>query len=179
MGTTLGCVAWPDMSSPGAEKGKMGPRFFFILSRGFQAQGCVLQGFLGSGAAIQCAPGLLPDEGLGREIQDYLCLFLCSGVTGPLYKCPACSYIVAVAVATSGFPCWQDCPSGISPRSTPIPQGSGSHKISGQWSHEVCSFSLPGLSSLALPSESWLWPSSRLPLPHAPMPTTPPTPKMV
>lgn len=73
----------------------------------------MLQGFLGSGA-IQCAPWVLPAEGLEREIWGDLCLFLSSEVTGPLYKCPACSYITMVAVATSGLACWQDCPSGIS-----------------------------------------------------------------
>lgn len=73
----------------------------------------MLQGFLGSGA-IQCAPWVLPAEGLEREIWGDLCLFLSSEMTGPLYKCPACSYITIVAVATSGLACWQDCPSGIS-----------------------------------------------------------------
>lgn len=98
----------------------MGPPLFFTLGREFAAQGCVLQGFLGSGA-IQGALWVLPAEGLEREIRDYLCLFLSSEVTGPLYKRPACSSIPAEAEATSGPACWRDCPSGISPHTASPP----------------------------------------------------------
>ena len=173
VGSTLGCVAWPDISSPPDREAEDGASIVLHPLREFAAQGCVLQGFLGSGA-IQGALWVLPAEGLEREIRDYLCLFLSSEVTGPLYKRPACSSIPVVAEATSGPACWRDCPSGISPHtaSPPLPQGGDNHSISGQWSCEVCSFSLSGIRSPALSSGSWLWPSRGPPalIPQCPHP---------
>lgn len=61
-------------------------QFFFMLSREFQAQECLLQGV---GLSFSVVFGL-PDGGLGREIQDHLYLLLSTRVEKPLYKYLTC-----------------------------------------------------------------------------------------